>query len=167
VHKWRTEEDAIMVGTQTTKYDNPLLNVRLWTGRDPARIIIDRSLQLDSSLHVFDGSQKTFVYNLSKEEERPNLIFRKIDNENFLFHLLRDLHHLKIQSMIVEGGARLLQSFIDLELWDEAKVFTSEKIFGKGVPAPRMTGRLADQTELQSDILRTYIRSESSAVTLP
>jgi diaminohydroxyphosphoribosylaminopyrimidine deaminase / 5-amino-6-(5-phosphoribosylamino)uracil reductase len=158
VHKWRTEEDAIMIGTQTAKIDNPQLNVRLWTGRDPVRVVIDRNLKLDSSLHLFNGLQNTLVYNLIRDEERQNLIYRKIADENFLNALIKDLHQLKIQSMIVEGGTSLLQSFIDLHLWDEAQIFTSDKIFEKGIQAPEITGRLKDQILLQSDTLKTYVR---------
>jgi diaminohydroxyphosphoribosylaminopyrimidine deaminase / 5-amino-6-(5-phosphoribosylamino)uracil reductase len=158
VHKWRTEEDAIMVGTQTAQYDNPQLNVRLWTGRDPVRVTIDRYLKLDSSLHLFNGTQKTIVYNLIREADTSNVVYRKIAEENFLVELLKDLHQLKIQSMIVEGGATLLQSFIDLQLWDEAKIFTSNKTFEKGLRAPKITGRFTDQIQLQSDTVKTYVR---------
>jgi diaminohydroxyphosphoribosylaminopyrimidine deaminase/5-amino-6-(5-phosphoribosylamino)uracil reductase len=161
VHKWRTEEDAVLVGMHTTKYDNPLLNVRHWTGRNPVRIVIDRFLKLSPPLHVFDGSQKTICYNLVRDEEQQNLVFRKLEAENFLNHLVHDLYHQKIQSVIVEGGAQVLQAFIDADLWDEAKVFTSAIKFEKGIKAPHHDGQLLEKQQLQTDILRTYIPTMS------
>lgn len=159
VHKWRTEEDAVLVGMHTTKYDNPLLNVRYWTGRNPIRIVIDRFLKLHPPLNVFDGSQKTICYNLEKHEEHLNLFFRKLEPENFLSNLVSDLHQQKIQSVIVEGGAKVLQAFIDAGLWDEAKVFTSTTKFEKGIKSPRLEGKLVEEQQLENDLLRTYVPS--------
>ncbi len=157
VHKWRTEEDAILVGYNTVKYDDPKLNVRLWSGRDPVRIIIDRHLQLDASLTVFNKLQKTICYNLLKNEEHYNLIFRKLDETEFFQQLVADLYRLQIQSVIIEGGARTLQTFIDLGLWDEANVFESKLTFGNGVQAPFINGTMIQDQPLFTDVLKVFV----------
>jgi diaminohydroxyphosphoribosylaminopyrimidine deaminase / 5-amino-6-(5-phosphoribosylamino)uracil reductase len=141
VHKWRTEEDAILVGMRTAQHDNPQLNVRDWTGRNPTRVVIDRFLKLNSKLHLFDGTQKTICYNVLLHEEHPNLLRIRIPEENFLTELIGDLHKRKIHSLIVEGGAQTLNAFISLGLWDEARVFISTQLFGKGILAPGISGK--------------------------
>jgi diaminohydroxyphosphoribosylaminopyrimidine deaminase / 5-amino-6-(5-phosphoribosylamino)uracil reductase len=156
VHKWRAEEDSVLVGVRTAQHDNPKLNVRNWTGRDPVRIVIDRFLKLDRALHVFDGSQRTICYNTVKEEEKPNLSFIKISEQDFLPALVRDLHNRRIQSVIVEGGSQTLQRFIDEGLWDEARIFVAPATFEKGIAAPRLKGTLITQYEIQTDCLKIY-----------
>lgn len=153
VHKWRSEEDAILVGTSTAKYDNPQLNVRDWEGKDPVRIVLDRKLTLDKSLHLFDGKQKTICYNQVKSEKSENLEFVKLSSEFGIEAVLEDLHQRKIQSLIVEGGAQVLKSFIEKELWDEARVFTGQVQFGKGISAPLIKGKLLSETEIMGDRL--------------
>ena len=101
VHQWRTEEDAVLVGTRTAALDNPKLNVRDWSGSDPVRIVIDRFLRLNSHLHLFDGTQKTICYNVMKQEEHHNLSLLRLDEENFISELINDLHKQKIQSIII------------------------------------------------------------------
>lgn len=142
VHKWRSEESAILVGTNTTFYDNPQLNVRDWKGANPLRIVIDKSLRLSQDLHIFDQSQATICYNLIKNEEKENLVFVKIAPDNFLENILTDLYERKIQSVLVEGGSQLLQSLIENKLWDEARIFKNLQTFGKGIFAPKITGKL-------------------------
>jgi diaminohydroxyphosphoribosylaminopyrimidine deaminase / 5-amino-6-(5-phosphoribosylamino)uracil reductase len=156
VHKWRTEEDAVLVGMRTAQHDNPQLNVREWSGRDPVRIVIDRFLKLNEKIKLFDGSQKTICYNVIKHEERRNVSLVRIDEENFLENLLHDLYNKKIQSLIVEGGAHTLQSFIDSGLWDEARVFVSPHTFGEGIDGPRISGVLENQVKIQNDWLKIY-----------
>lgn len=156
VHKWRAEEDAVLVGTKTAFHDNPELTVRDWTGRNPVRIVLDRFLRLSDKLHVFDRSQKTICYNVLKHEEHPNFSLIRLDEENFINHLLEDLVKRKIQSVLVEGGATTLQLFMDAELWDEARVFISDKGFGKGIAAPRFHGNLIGQESVFNDTLRLY-----------
>lgn len=156
VHKWRTEEDAIVVGTKTAEFDNPQLNVRDWTGRNPVRIVIDRFLKLPESLHLFDRSQKTICYNLLKHEEHGNLLLVRIPEENFLEELVKDLYKRNVQSIIVEGGAQTLQSFIDAKLWDEARVFIGDKSFDKGIKAPIFEGKMVSEESIFSDRLVVY-----------
>ncbi len=139
LHKWRTEEDAFLVGTQTAASDNPRLSVREWQGRNPVRIVFDRHLRLDRSLHLFDGSQRTICYNTLRNESSANLEFVKIDGD-FLRGVITDLYQRKVQSVVVEGGTQTIQLFIDAGLWDEARVFTSPQRFVSGVAAPSLKG---------------------------
>jgi len=138
VHKWRAEEAAILIGTNTAQYDNPSLNVRDWAGENPLRIVIDKSLRLPKTLNLFDGSIATVCYNLSTNAKYHNLEYVKLDDDSFLDHLLQTLYERNIQSLIVEGGSRLINSFIEKELWDETRVFTSKIAFNKGISAPNM-----------------------------
>jgi diaminohydroxyphosphoribosylaminopyrimidine deaminase/5-amino-6-(5-phosphoribosylamino)uracil reductase len=157
-HKWRTEEDAILVGAKTAQFDNPQLNVRDWTGRDPVRVVIDRFLKLSDKLHLFDRKQKTIVYNVLRHEEHENLLFVRIEERDFLNELIKDLYKQKIQSIIVEGGAYTTQSFIEADLWDEARIFQSTKTFGKGISAPSISGHPVQQWKIVHDTLRVISR---------
>jgi diaminohydroxyphosphoribosylaminopyrimidine deaminase/5-amino-6-(5-phosphoribosylamino)uracil reductase len=156
VHRWRSEEDAVLVGTRTASHDNPSLTVRDWTGRNPTRIVIDRFLRLDSHLQLFNKKEKTICYNVLKHEEHQNLLLVRIDENNLLEELTRDLFKRNIQSLIVEGGAQTLQLFIDANLWDEARVFTSPRSFGEGVTAPSLKGKLGAQQFIDSDRLEYF-----------
>lgn len=141
VHRWRTEEDAVLVGTRTAAHDNPRLNVREWSGRNPVRVVIDKFLRLSETLHLFDHRQPTLCYNVLKHEEHTNLVFVRVPEEDLLHYVLEDLHRRNIQSVIVEGGAHTLNSFIDQGLWHEARIFTSPRHFGKGIAAPTVKGK--------------------------
>ena len=154
VHKWRTEEDGIMVGTQTANYDNPRLNVRDWNGKNPLRIVIDRTLKLDSDLNLFDQSQPTLCYNQIKSELNHHLEWVKLQEGFTIEDILQDLYERKIQSIIVEGGAQLLHHFISSELWDEARVFIGGKEFGNGISAPSIKGKIKEELNIQGDLLR-------------
>lgn len=156
VHRWRSEEDAVLVGTKTATHDNPSLTVRDWTGRNPTRIVIDRFLRLHDHLHLFDGKEKTLCYNVLRHEEKKNLSLVRIDEENFIIHLVNDLPKQKIQSVLVEGGAQTLQLFIDLNLWDEARVFTSPRLFHEGISAPKLKARKIGHEQIQSDLLEIF-----------
>jgi diaminohydroxyphosphoribosylaminopyrimidine deaminase/5-amino-6-(5-phosphoribosylamino)uracil reductase len=156
VHKWRTEEDAVLVGMRTAQHDNPQLNVRDWSGRNPIRIVIDRFLKLDDSLHLFDGSQQTFRYNTLRNEAGSNLTLVKLSEKDFLQELIHHLHQQKIQSMIIEGGAQTLQMFIDAGLWDEARVFVNQKTFRSGISAPLLNGKLVAEEKIKFDHLKFY-----------
>jgi diaminohydroxyphosphoribosylaminopyrimidine deaminase/5-amino-6-(5-phosphoribosylamino)uracil reductase len=138
VHQWRSEEAAIMVGTTTALKDDPALTTRLYPGKDPVRLVIDKNNQLPSSLKLFDGSAKTIVFNEEKEAEGAMLSFFKIDkHSNNIPQILKKLYGLNIQSVIIEGGAKLLQSFINDNLWDEARLITNTgMMIGEGIAAP-------------------------------
>lgn len=153
VHKWRTEEDAVLVGRNTVSHDDPQLNVRDWSGRNPVRVAIDRFLKAPEKRKIFDGSQPTLVYNVLKNEERRNLTLVRIEEQAFLWHLVRDLHKRGIQSVIIEGGAETLRHFIDQGLWDEARVFKSSRTFNAGIESPRLRGNLIGTENVMGDTL--------------
>ncbi len=152
VHQWRSEEDAILVGTNTARFDDPKLNVREVTGRDPVRVVIDKHLQLPKKLHLFDGSQKTLCYNLVENKVEGLTQFICLQEHAFLESLLEDLKAREIQSLIIEGGSQLLNSFINAGLWDEARVFVAPGTFGSGVAAPSLK-KPAAETKIISDKL--------------
>ncbi|WP_460672951.1 bifunctional diaminohydroxyphosphoribosylaminopyrimidine deaminase/5-amino-6-(5-phosphoribosylamino)uracil reductase RibD [Larkinella ripae] len=159
VHHWRTEEDAFLIGTNTARYDNPQLNVRLWSGRNPVRIVIDKHLTLPPSLHLFDGSQPTLVYStVPPKVEKSGLITSVALNPDadFLEQLFADLYERKIQSVVAEGGAVLLESLLARGLWDEIRVFKSRNVLGEGLAAPKIRGRLMESERIGDDWLMTY-----------
>lgn len=131
VHKWRSEEAGIMVGTNTAENDDPLLTNRWWTGNNPVRIVIDRNLKLAPSLKLFDGSTRTIVFYCSGELHQSSTVeYIQIKNEKDLIpQVLKALYDLKVLSVIIEGGAALINSFISSGLWDEARVITNTKLW--------------------------------------
>jgi diaminohydroxyphosphoribosylaminopyrimidine deaminase / 5-amino-6-(5-phosphoribosylamino)uracil reductase len=156
VHKMRAEEDAIMVGTNTAKYDNPRLDTRFWTGKNAIRVLIDRSLSLPKTLNIFDGSQQTICYTTvarsgtsSRALEVP---LRATAIEQFI---IQDLFQRKIQSIIIEGGTILLQSFIDLGLWDEAIILKSKMVLNEGVKSPQIEEKGGASDYLGKDLIVT------------
>lgn len=137
VHQLRSEEHAILVGTNTAVTDNPSLTCREVTGRNPIRILIDFDLNVPENYQIFNGDAETFVFNTVKDELTNNLKFIKINRENFIENLLAKLFELEIQSVIIEGGKFTLQQFIDQNLWDEALIFKNEHLLLKsGTKAP-------------------------------
>jgi len=160
VHKWRSEESAILVGTKTAQKDNPKLNVREWTGKSPLRLVIDRNLTLDKSLNIFDKSIPTIVYNNKGNDNFDNLEYVNIDFENLPCQILQDLNKRDILSVIVEGGTVLLKSFIDEGLWDEARVFIGGISFGDGVKAPVIKGKIMSTEYIGNCKLDRIINSE-------
>ncbi len=157
VHKWRSEEQAIMIGTNTALNDNPKLNVRNWSGNDPLRLVLDKNLRLPMELHLFDQSVPTIVFTQKKKQSIKNLQYRTIDFNNLPLELCKELYAENIQSLLIEGGAILLNAFIDAGLWDEAKVFISPKHFIQGVSAPVLkNAALASNDSIQEDYLYFY-----------
>src|SRR5206468_1531095 len=138
VHKWRSEEAGILVGTNTALLDNPQLTVRLWDGKNPVRIVVDLQLRLPDSLHLFDQSVQTIVLNNISDLKAGNVLFKKPDSaKSGTSSLLAAIYSLDILSVLVEGGPKLLQSFIDEGNWDEIRIITNnELIIPDGIPAP-------------------------------
>lgn len=164
VHKWRSEEAAILVGTNTALFDDPSLTTRLWKGANPMRLVVDTNLRLPSSLQLFNKQVKTIVFNSLKHEEQENLLHYQVTQDVNLVHQMANaLYQLKVQSVLVEGGAQLLQSFIDEGLWDEIRVITNnEQVVANGLPAPRMqSGRLLKQESLFSDTLQYFVNPQT------
>lgn len=137
VHKWRTEEQSIMIATNTAEKDNPRLNVRDWAGNQPVRIVIDRNLRLNLDLNLFDGSQKTIVFTEKDKKDINNINYIKISFEDdFYNNFLKVLYEKDIQSVFIEGGALFLQNLIDKNYWDEIREFVGDVKFFKGIKAP-------------------------------
>ncbi len=155
VHKWRTEEQAIMVGTITALKDNPKLNVREWSGNQPTRIVIDEDLTLSNTLHLFDNTQKTIVFNSKEDLIKENTHWIKLNfaDKQFLEILLTELKNRKIQSVIVEGGQKLLKAFITSQTWDEARIFQGNKFFENGLRAPTLPQQGFSQIFIGQELL--------------
>ncbi|CAM1343276.1 bifunctional diaminohydroxyphosphoribosylaminopyrimidine deaminase/5-amino-6-(5-phosphoribosylamino)uracil reductase RibD [Tenacibaculum amylolyticum] len=158
VHKWRAEEHAILVGTNTVLADNPKLDVRSWTGNNPVRVILDKNLRISQQVNVFDKTVKTIVITEKEQEStHDNLVYELINfSERVGVQICNVLQKHKIQSVIIEGGTRTLQTFIDGDLWDEARVFTGEAIFNKGMKGPNLPKKNFKEQTIKNDILRTY-----------
>src|SRR4030095_6271921 len=159
VHKWRSEEASILVGTNTALLDDPELTTRNWPGSSPIRLVVDMDLKLAASLKIFNDKQRTVIFNKIKQEEKDHLIYYQVTEEVSLVHqIVNALYQMKIQSVIVEGGARLLQSFIDEEMWDEVRVIKNEKlIISNGLSAPAFIDRNADkEIRMSGDLVKIY-----------
>ena len=155
-HRWRTEEQAILVGTNTALADNPQLTARLWTGKQPLRLVIDRYGRLQNKpLHLLDNSLPTVVFTQTHPNQnvnQANLQYIPINFEHQpLQQILHFLYQQKIQSVIVEGGAALLNSFIDANLWDEARVFTAPIYWDNGLTAPLLSNAKLHQKQKIDD----------------
>ena len=158
VHKWRSEEQAILVGTTTVLDDNPGLDVRYWNGENPVRIVIDKELKISTNLKVYDGSVKTIFINGKSTSVKGAIFFEKI---NFLkpiaIQICAVLFKHNIQSLIVEGGTKTIQTFIDENLWDEARVFSGEVHFNDGLNAPILDVIPTNEENIKGDTLKTYL----------
>lgn len=162
VHKWRSEESAIFVGSNTIKNDNPSLTVRLVEGKNPIRICIDKNLVLEQSSAIFDNTAKSYIFNEKTNKTEGHLEYIKVDfGKSLIAGILDILYQKEIQSLIVEGGHNILQQFIDQNVWDEVRVFQSEKNFLSGLCAPRLQAQLVSSSTIQNDRLSIY-KNESS-----
>ena len=144
------------MGTNTALLDDPSLTTRLWSGNNPVRLVIDMELKLPTQLKLFDGSTKTIVFNYLKKDDNELLHYHQLDkNENILTQILSTLYEQQIQSVMVEGGAKLLQSFIDEGLWDEARVICNEQLtIGNGLNAPILKDDiLLSNQKIENDII--------------
>jgi diaminohydroxyphosphoribosylaminopyrimidine deaminase / 5-amino-6-(5-phosphoribosylamino)uracil reductase len=162
VHKWRSEEASILVGTNTALIDDPELTNRLWTGSSPVRLVIDMDLNLPSSQHLFNGKQRTIIFNKIKHEESPGLFFYRVNEKvSLVVQIITALYQLKIQSVLVEGGAKLLQSFIDEGLWDEIRKIRNRQLeIIDGLAAPVFQNGMATQLiEIESDQVSIFLHS--------
>lgn len=157
VHKQRAEHKAILVGRKTALLDNPSLTTRNWYGANPLRLVIDRTLSLPSDLKLFDHSTPTIVFTAEKKENEENLEYITLDfSKDILPQILTVLYERKIQSLLVEGGTTLLQSFIDSCLWDEIFVEHSEKVLGEGVKSPVIPKGTVMETEMRDGVCVSY-----------
>ncbi len=161
VHKWRAEEDAILVGRITAKKDNPSLTVREVEGKNPTRIVIDKGLKLDTSLNLFNSEAETLIFNSIKSEENGKNKSVKIDFNSLIENMLSELYKLNIHSVIIEGGSTTLQSFIDANMWDEARIFTANTTLIDGVKSPNIKGEITSTTNIGGDALEIIISSNT------
>ncbi|MBO3098524.1 bifunctional diaminohydroxyphosphoribosylaminopyrimidine deaminase/5-amino-6-(5-phosphoribosylamino)uracil reductase RibD [Gelidibacter pelagius] len=171
VHKWRAEEQAILVGTNTVVEDNPSLTTRDWYGKNPIRIVLDKSSRLSRDVAVFDGKASTILLSLKHEarsmksqDDRLELThqsaiteFMNWDLKDKIAHqICKILFRHDINSVIIEGGRQTLQTFIDENLWDEARVFKGTINFTSGTKAPHFSGRLLSEEKIINDTLKLY-----------
>lgn len=160
VHKWRAEEDAILIGRNTALVDDPSLTVRHWQGSHPKRILIDRDLDVPQTAHLFDNQAETVIFNAKKTDWNRHLKYIELENFDLYFPemILYQLYLMDVQSILIEGGRKTLDTFIERGLWDEARVFVGAEDWGEGLQAPLINGgKCWKEMKVGSDQLR-FIR---------
>jgi diaminohydroxyphosphoribosylaminopyrimidine deaminase / 5-amino-6-(5-phosphoribosylamino)uracil reductase len=165
VHKWRSEEAAILIGTNTALMDNPELTTRLWPGHSPLRLVLDMNLRLPSHLKIFNREVRTIVFNSKKEGEDDGLLYYPLNNgSNVISQVMDALYRLNIQSVLIEGGAKMLQSFIEEDCWEEARIITNQQLTigddqnaARGLKSPLLADAiLLEELKLESDIIKIF-----------
>lgn len=157
VHKWRSEEDVVLIGTNTALYDNPRLNVRDWTGRNPVRAFIDKQLQVPAGAHLLDGTQETICYNYIEQDVRNLVEYVKVDPmDDMIDVIVNDMYVRKHLSILVEGGTQLLNAFMKKGLWDEIRIFRSSTEFGTGIESPVIRAKADSHEMILDDELIVY-----------
>lgn len=151
LHKVRSEVSGIMVATNTAVNDNPSLTTRFWFGRNPVRVVLDRTRRIPANYNLYDNSVKTLFFTQKVEGDEVNNVKNNIDfilsnfDSEMIPALLKELNKRKIDSLLVEGGASLLQSFIDCGIWDEAYIEIADRAFVQGIEAPRIDGTVVSR----------------------
>lgn len=158
VHQWRSEEDAILIGNNTLKIDDPKLNNRYFkAANQPTRIVISKDLKEKDDSHFFDSTQPSIVVNSSVERGEKNMQFWQFKfNNSLIFNLLNRLNKQSIQSIIIEGGAHTLEQFININLWDEARILTGNTLLNDGISSPTFKGELVYKNSFGGDSITTY-----------
>ena len=162
VHRWRSEEDGILVGTNTALKDDPALTNRFWKGKNPVRLVIDQHLKIPKEHKLLDAEVTTIVFNQSITASDTQVIYAQIDfNQEILPQVLEICYQYPLQSIIVEGGAKLLQSFIDAGIWDEARIIQNKTLtIGSGLAAPILKDfELEDEYQIATDHISIYRNS--------
>ena len=159
VHKWRAEEDAILVGAKTTLVDNPSLTVREWNGKNPKRILIDKLLSVPAEAAIFNDEAETIIFNALKTEWSGHNKYIELENYDWYLpqNILYQLYLMDVQSIIIEGGAKTLSLFIEANLWDEARVFKSKRTLDGGIKAPQVKGELKEIMKISDDQLEIIV----------
>ena len=158
VHKWRAEEASILIGTNTAIEDNPNLTTRDWDGNSPIRFVIDKNLRIPLEANVFDRKAKTIIITEVKKENEKNVIYELIDfSKNIATQIIELVYRYKIQSLIVEGGAKTLQTFIDKNLWDEARIIKGIPFFKEGIKAPFINGKICSESKIKQDTFKIIL----------
>ncbi len=157
-HKWRTLEDAVLVGTRTALSDNPQLNARLYNGRNPVRVVLDEHLSIPVSNHIYNDACQTLIFNSIKSGKERNVVF--IQLESFSYYVPQmiayQLYLMDIQSVIIEGGIKTINMFLKENLWDEARILQSSVLWGDGIKAPLMSSSICETFAIGSDSLTIY-----------
>jgi diaminohydroxyphosphoribosylaminopyrimidine deaminase/5-amino-6-(5-phosphoribosylamino)uracil reductase len=159
VHKWRSEEQAILIGTNTASADDPELTTRLWPGRSPVRLVVDMELKLPTTLRIFNNASRTILFNKHRHQVGDGISYYQVtEDANLVPQLLDALKQLNIQSVLVEGGAYLLQSFIDEAAWDEIRLIQNTTLAaGVGLPAPIIRqGGVVRELLLENDLIQFF-----------
>lgn len=157
VHKWRSEEDSILVGRITAEKDNPSLTVREVSGENPIRLVIDKDLKLSENLNLFNSESETIIFNKIKSDKLSKNNYIKINFNDMINNILKELYKQKIQSVIVEGGTTTLQTFIEKNIWDEARIFTTDKKLENGVKSPILKGNKISEIKIDTDCLKIIL----------
>lgn len=159
VHKWRAEEDAILVGAKTALVDNPSLTVREWNGKNPKRILIDKLLSVPAEAVIFNDKAETIIFNALKTEWSGHNKYIELENYDWYLpqNILYQLYLMDVQSIIIEGGAKTLSLFIEANLWDEARVFKSKRTLDGGIKAPQVKGELKEIIKISDDQLEIIV----------
>ncbi|WP_185872117.1 bifunctional diaminohydroxyphosphoribosylaminopyrimidine deaminase/5-amino-6-(5-phosphoribosylamino)uracil reductase RibD [Blattabacterium cuenoti] len=153
-HKWRSEEDSILVGRKTVLNDNPKLNVRKWFGKNPIRIFMDKKLRISNSYFILDGTQKTIIFTEINKKNKKNIEYVQIFfDKKIINNILNFLYKKNILSLIVEGGKKTLESFIKENIWDECRIFICDTILKNGLIAPKIGGKILKKMNLGKDKL--------------
>jgi diaminohydroxyphosphoribosylaminopyrimidine deaminase/5-amino-6-(5-phosphoribosylamino)uracil reductase len=161
VHLWRSQEQAILVGTNTVLSDNPSLTTRNVFGKNPTRIVLDRKLKIPSYFKVLDSSVKTIILTEKESKNTDNNYFEKVNFDFLLDEIIRVLIKHEIQSVIVEGGKQTLEMFINSKKWDEVRLFIGDKLLNNGVKSPILNEeKLVKYREIENDILMYYERGK-------
>ncbi len=159
-HLLRSQEQAILVGKNTALIDNPYLTCRTVKGTNPLRILIDKNLDIPTSFNIFNEEAPTFIFNEKLDSEKGHLTYIKIDFfQNIIPQILNNLYIRNIQSVIIEGGRKTLQDFIDQNNWDEAIITTSNVVVKEGTNSPILFGEITKQEYLENDLI-TYIKNQ-------
>ncbi len=162
VHKMRSDEAAILVGTKTALKDNPSLTVREWSGNHPLRMVLDRRGILPVSCALLDQSTETLVFTETEMESKPNLEYVRISfGPGMLNEINVILSQRGIQSLLVEGGKSLLESYMREDLWDETRVYIGNARFGSGIKAPETAWILDREEPLDDSLMRIYYKSDN------
>lgn len=162
VHKWRTEEDAVLVGKHTAIIDDPQLSAREWPGRNPLRLLVDRNLDVPLSSQLYNDNAKTIIFNEHKTDVEGNIHYISMEDMQYYLpqKIAYQLYLMDIQSVIIEGGAHILNQFISAGLWDEARVFTSSHSWDNGIFAPQINGNITDVVNVDKDKLTLYTNGQ-------
>jgi len=164
-HQWRAEEQSILIGKQTALDDNPALTTRLHKGPSPIRLLIDPREKVDRKANLFKPDQKIIVFNANRSQTEGHIEYISVDfSTHGLQQIVEALFQKGIQSVLVEGGSTTLQHFIDLGLWDEARVITGQEEFGAGIAAPN-TISFSDTPHsvkaLEGDVLKQWVNHQA------